>query len=230
MTKEMQGAVTMGTFILFFPGKGAPVSHCTLSSATSCLPDFCSPWQWMWSWQCSLSIILSSWKAPWLQLMTVIRPNNRHHTPKLLYSAALKMGSIETKNNQNDCTGKANISISSHLICSSSWWHMSLPIFRQEAWLKSNEIEFVVWIMQTAVYGKYTLYILRNLDTWALYLSVALFILRCMLPVLPNIKAIMFVNKENNVKKRFFITWEKKNSLQQLLLLLVLPPLSLPLL
>ena len=84
--------------------------------------------------------------------------------------------------------------------------------------------------MQTAVYGKYILYILRNLDTWALYLSVALFILRCMLPVFPNIKAIMFVNKENNVKKRFFITWEKKNSLQQLLLLLVLPPLSMPLL
>lgn len=43
MIKKMQGAVTTETFILFFSGNGVPVYHCTLSSATSLLPDFCSP-------------------------------------------------------------------------------------------------------------------------------------------------------------------------------------------
>lgn len=81
MTKEMQGAATMRSFVSPFSGKGAPVSHCTLSSAASRLPSFCSPWQWTWSWECDLSIILSSWKAPWLWLMTVIRPNNTYQTP-----------------------------------------------------------------------------------------------------------------------------------------------------
>lgn len=55
--------------------------------------------------------------------------------------------------------------------------------------------------MQTAVYGMYILYILINLDTRALYLSVTHFILSCMLPVLPNIKAIMFVNKPKKREK-----------------------------
>lgn len=86
MTKEIQGAVTMGTFIFLSSGNAAPVSHCTLSPAASCLPDFCSPWQWMWAWEHSLSIILSLWKAPWLQLMPVIRPNNRLSTLSLMFS------------------------------------------------------------------------------------------------------------------------------------------------
>lgn len=43
MTEEMQGAATMGTFIFLFAGHAAPGSPCTLSSAASRLPDFCSP-------------------------------------------------------------------------------------------------------------------------------------------------------------------------------------------
>lgn len=80
MTKEMQGAAAMRTFVSS-SGKGAPVSHCALSSAASRLPGFCSPWQWTRSWECDLSIILSSWKALWLWLMTVIRPNNTYQSP-----------------------------------------------------------------------------------------------------------------------------------------------------
>lgn len=131
MTKEMQGAVTMGTFILLFSGNCAPVSHCTLSSATSRLPDFCSPWQQMWLWECSLSIILSSWKAPWLQLMTIMRPNNRYYCQNpYIHSAFVKMGSIETKKGSKDSPGKANSFVPSHLNCSYDSCPLYLSIFR----------------------------------------------------------------------------------------------------
>lgn len=124
MTEETQGAVTMGTFIFLLSGDAAPVSHCTLSSAASRLPDFCSPWQWMWAWECSLSIILSSWKAPWLQLMVVIRPDNRVSTLPLMCGFP-KSGSNCHKTKSKDSIRKANHILypQSQIFCSASSCH-----------------------------------------------------------------------------------------------------------
>lgn len=74
---------------------------------------------------------------------------------------------------------------------------------------------------KTAIDGKYTFYILINLDTQALELFINNnFILNCMLPAHPNMKASMFLNKKN--VRDIFITLKKINSIQQLLPLLVL--------
>lgn len=97
MTKEMQGAVTMGTFILFFSGNGAPVSHCTLSSATSCLPDFFFPMT------ANVIVRMQPIYHPFFLKGTLTAVNDGNNTkqqiphPKSLYSASSKMGSIETK-------------------------------------------------------------------------------------------------------------------------------------
>lgn len=97
MTKEMQGAVTMGTFILFFSGNGAPVSHCTLSSAASCLPDFFFPMT------ANVIARMQPIYHPFFLKGTLTAVNDCNKTkqqiphPKSLYSASLKMGSIETE-------------------------------------------------------------------------------------------------------------------------------------
>lgn len=81
MTKERQGAGTMRTFVLSSFGKGAhvpsalrlllpPASLTFVPHDSECDPE-----------NATYLSSFPSWKAPWLWLTTVIRPNNTYQTP-----------------------------------------------------------------------------------------------------------------------------------------------------